>query len=366
MAKSFLVLEDGTVYEGKPFGYSAEAFGEVVFTTEECGYQKSLTDPAYRGHIVVMTFPLIGNYLIHDSYFNSDRVQAGAVICKEYCVNPSTMYPGKTFDEFLKENRVPGISGIDTRELTLRIRNGGSLRGMVVQDCKDVDGIVRRIKSTPFPAEGNLVAEVSPKAIKEFDEGKDITVGILDCGETESTIRALRARYNVVDFPYDTPADKIEDYELNGKKVQGIMVSNGPGNPSHPAIVGTAVAAVKALSGSMPVFGIGLGSQIVALAFGAKTYKMKFGHHGCNEPVMFEGRTYITAQNHCYAVDEASLKGTGLVADQYNVNDRSVEGLKHEKLPVFTAQYQPETTAEEWETSFLFDRFGKVIREGRL
>ena len=366
MAQTYLVLEDGTVYEGTSFGYETEAYGEVVFTTEECGYQKSLTDPSYRGNIVVMTYPLIGNYLVHDDWFHSDRVQASAVIVKEYCRNPSTMYPGITFDQFLKDNKVPGITGIDTRDLTLRIRDNGTMRGAVTQKKDGIEELVKKLKSMPLPSESNLVAEVSPTAIKEYDEGKEITIGVVDCGEMEGTIRALRARYNVVLFPYDTPADVIMDYKMGARKIQGVMFSNGPGNPAHPAIMKSVVPTFKTLSTKMPIFAIGLGNQVAALAMGGEVYKMKFGHHGVNEPVMYGGRTYITAQNHIYAVDEKSLEGTGMIADQFNVNDHSVEGMRHESLPIYTAQYLPETTSEPWETSFLYDRFGQVIKEGHL
>lgn len=365
MVKSFLILEDGTVYEGKAFGYDSDAFGEVVFTTEEFGYQLSLTDPSYKGQIMVMTYPLIGNYRIHNEYFLSDKIQASAFVCKDYSEIPADMYPGKTLDEFLKDNKTPAISGIDTRDLTLRIRNNGTMRAMLTRDGSKVEEVVKTLKSTPFPCESNLVAEVSCKEVVEFDEGKDITVALIDCGEREDAVRALRARYNVVKFPYDTKADAITAYKLGGKAVDGVVVSNGPGNPAHPGIKCT-VDTVKELSSKLPMFGLGLGHQIIALALGASVSKMKFGHHGGNEPVAYNGRTYITAQNHCYAVDADSLKGTGLVADQLNVNDKSVEGMKHEKLPICTVQYLPETiTTEEWETSFFFDALGKMIKEGK-
>lgn len=365
MAKRFLVLEDGTVYEGKPFGYGSEAFGEVIFSTEEFGYQLSLTDPSYKGQIMVMTYPLIGNYRIHNEFFLSDKIQASAFVCKDYSAVPADMYPGKTLDEFLTENRCPGIYGIDTRDLTLRIRNKGTMKAMVTDDVSCKDKLVEKLKATPAPAESNLVAEISCKAPVEFDEGKDITVALIDCGEREDAVRALRARYNVVKVPYDTSADAILNCKLNGKQVQGVVVSNGPGNPAHPGLKAT-VETVKTLCGKLPVFGLGLGHQIVALALGAKTCKMTFGHHGGNEPVTYGGRTYITAQNHCYAVDAASLKGTDLVADQLNVNDKSVEGMKHESLPIYTVQYLPEViTTEVWETSFFFDILGKMIQEGK-
>ncbi|MCQ2079620.1 MAG: glutamine-hydrolyzing carbamoyl-phosphate synthase small subunit [archaeon] len=365
MVKSFLILEDGTVYEGKAFGHDSDAFGEVVFTTEEFGYQLSLTDPSYKGQIMAMTYPLIGNYRIHNEYFLSDRVQASAFVCKDYSEVPADMYPGKTLDEFLKEHKVPAISGIDTRDLTLRIRNNGTMRAKLTRDGSKVDEVVSTLKNTPCPCKSDLVAEVGRKDIVAFDEGKDITVAVLDCGEREDVVRALRARYNVVLFPRDTGADAITSYKLNGKAVEGLVVSNGPGNPAHEGMK-TAVATVKELAGKMPVFGLGLGHQIVALAFGASVFKMKFGHHGGNEPVAYNGRTYITSQNHCFAVDADSLKGTGLVADQLNVNDKSVEGMRHETLPVRTVQYLPETiTTEVWETSFFFDVLGDMIKEGK-
>ena len=238
--------------------------------------------------------------------------------------------------------------------------------GAVTQDEKAIPEIVKKLKKMPRPDESNLVAEVSHKSVKEFDEGKEDTIALLDFGETEATVRALRMRFNVVAFPYDTDADTILNYKLNGKQIKGVHLSNGPGNPAHPAITEKVIPNVRKLAEKLPVFGIGLGCQLIALAFGGKTYKMKFGHHGANEPVLYENRTYITWQNHNYAVDEKSLEGTGLVADQFNVNDKSVEGVRHTKLPVFAAQYQPETTAETWETSILFDRFAKAVKEGRL
>ena len=363
MAITYLVLEDGTVYEGKSFGYNSDAFGEVVFSTEECGYQKSFTDPSYKDQIIVMTYPLIGNYRIHDSYFHSDRIQASAVVCREYCDEPADMYPGKTLGEFLCENKTPGISGVDTRDITLKIRNNGTMKGMIVSDRSAVASAVEKMKSCAIPSEGNQVADVTCKGIVEEDNGKDVTIAVIDCGEMEGTMKALRMRYNIVRFPYDTPADKILTYKLKEKAVQAAVVSNGPGNPAHESLKGT-VATVREIATRMPVFGLGLGHQIIALTFGAKTFKMKFGHHGVNEPVAYGERTYITAQNHCFAVDAASLKGTGLVANQLNVNDKTVEGMKHEKLPVYSVQYLPEITEEPWETSFLFDMLGKMVKEG--
>lgn len=365
MATSYLVLEDGTVYEGEPFGYRSEAFGEVVFATAMCGYQESLTDPSYKGQILVMTFPLIGNYGTTDDFYQSGQVHARALVCREYCKEPSNDYHGKTIDEFLKDNKVPGISGVDTRDLVIKIREGGTLKGMITEDLEAIPEIVEKLKKAPAPSEGNLVAEVSCKNIQEYWENKDITVALLDCGEKDGILRDLRSRYNVVMFPYDTPADVITEYKLNGKRIQGVQLSNGPGDPSHPVIGKTTVPTIKNLATQLPMFGICFGNQLTSIAFGGKTYKMKFGHRGCNQPVMYEGRVYITSQNHGFAVDENSLEGSGLIADQFNVNDKTVEGMKHKDLPIYTAQYHPEASPGPWDTSFLFDKLGKIIKEGK-
>ena len=366
MAKSYLVLEDGTVYEGEPFGHRSDAFGEVVFATGMCGYQESLTDPSYKGQILVMTFPLIGNYGTISDFYQSDSVHARAVVCREYCKEPSDMYNGKTIDEFLKDHHVPGISGVDTRDLVIKIRNGGTLKGALTEDYDSIPDLIEKIRAAPAPSEGNLVGEVSCKQIVEYYEGKDITVGLLDCGEKSGILRDLRSRYNVVMFPYDTPSDVITEYKLNGRKIQGVQLSNGPGDPSHPVIRDTAVKTIKDLAVQLPLFGICFGNQLTAIAFGASTYKMKFGHRGCNQPVMYEGKVYITSQNHGFAVDENTLECTGLIADQFNVNDGTVEGMRHKDLPIYTAQYHPEASPGPWDTSFLFDKFGKIIKEGRL
>ncbi len=361
MACSYLVLEDGSVYEGESFGYSTPASGEVVFSTGMCGYQESLTDPSYQGQILVMTYPLIGNYGINDAFYQSESIHLRALVVREYCKEPSKMYGGRTIDDFLKKFKVPGISGIDTRELVIKIRTMGTFKGAVINDKDMIDETVKKLRSMPAPSESNLVGEVSCKEIKRYDNHKELTVGLLDCGEKTGILRDLSSRYNVVVFPYDTRSDVILD-----SKVQGILLSNGPGDPSHPAILNTTAKTVNDLSTKLPLFGICFGNQVTALALGGKTYKMKFGHRGCNQPVKYNGKVYITSQNHGFAVDEDSLEDTGLMVDQVNVNDGTVEGLRHKDLPIFTSQYHPEASPGPWDTSFLFDRFGQVIREGHL
>lgn len=355
----YLVLEDGTVYEGEAFGDVSDTCGEVVFSTGMSGYQESLTDPSYRGQILVMTFPTIGNYGTIPAYFQSEGIHCRALVVREYTKEPSDSYEGKTIDEFLRDYRVPGISGVDTRDLVIRIREHGTLKGALIHDSSAIPETVGKLRAMPAPSEADLVGEVSCRDVLRFDAGKEYTVGLLDCGMKLRIREDLLQYFNVVQFPYDTPFDVIAE-----SGVSGLLVSNGPGDPSHPNIVKGPAKTVSELSSRMPIMGICLGNQITALAFGGKTYKMKFGHRGCNQPVSYEGRVYITSQNHGFAVDEESLKGTGLVADQFNINDGSVEGMRYEGLPVFTSQYHPEANPGPHDTSFLFGRFhGNVKKE---
>ena len=357
---SYLVLEDGTVYEGDSFGYTADAFGEVVFSTNMSGYQESLTDPSYRGQILVMTFPTIGNYGTTDDFFQSDAVHCRALVVSEYTKEPTDSYHGKTIDEFLRDYKVPGISGIDTRDLVVKIRENGTMKGALIHDGSAIPETVEKLKKMPAPSSADLVAEVSCKSIQTFDNGKDETVALLDCGEKLRILQDLSMYFNVVMFPYDTPSDVIMSYKVNG-----MCVSNGPGDPSHPNMVKGPAKTVSDLSTVIPIMGICLGNQVTAIGLGAKTYKMKFGHRGSNQPVKYGDHIYITSQNHGFAVDEESLKGTGLIADQFNVSDGTVEGLRLENLPVFTAQYHPEANPGPHDTSFLFSRFRNVVKEAK-
>ncbi len=341
--------------EGVGFGHQDTVFGEVVFNTGMTGYQESLTDPSYRGQILVMAYPLIGNYGISDANSQSSGVHVRGFVVREACPEPSQMYGGGTIDGYLKDNQVPGISYLDTRELIIKIRQHGTLRGAITS-IDDPASLVEELRRMPFPNETNLIAEVSPKEISRYDEGKKHTVGLIDCGAKEGIVRDLRSRYNVIRFPHDTPADVIID-----SGAQGVMISNGPGDPSHPEIMSTTIKNIRTIADHLPVMGICMGNQLTALAFGAKTYKMKFGHRGANQSVLYNGKVYITSQNHGFAVDPESLDGTGLVADQFNVNDGTIEGLHHEDLPVFTVQYHPEASPGPWDTSFLFDRLGEMM-----
>ena len=348
------------MFEGEPFGHRASAVGEVVFSTGMSGYQESLTDSSFRGQILVMTYPLIGSYGINDDYDQSECVHPRGLVVREYCKEPSPMYGGRTIDDFLKANKVPGISRIDTRDLAIKIRTTGTLKGAITEDKDGIEKLIKELKRMPIPSESNLVEEVSVKKIEEHNFGKDICVGLLDLGEKDRMLKDLSYRFNVTVFPYDAPADVIAD-----SKVKGIILSNGPGDPSHPIIIKTAARTVSDLSTQLPMFGVCLGDQIIGVALGGKTYKMKFGHRGSNQPVKYEGRVFITSQNHGFAIDESSLKGKDLTVNQINVNDGTVEGMKHNKLPIFTSQYHPEASPGAGDTSILYDHFAKMVKGGR-
>ena len=358
MAKSYLVLEDGSVFEGEPFGYGASVTGEVVFSTGMSGYQESITSPLSRGQILIMTYPLIGNYGINDKFNTSEQSHARALVVREYCKEPSPMYGGRTLDDFLKHGKVPGISEIDTRELVIKIRSSGTLRGAIIKEGDNAEETIKKLKLMPFPSENNLAEEITSKSIEKHDFGKKISVGLLDFGGKTRLLGDLAQRFDVTVFPYNTRADVIA-----GHKIKGLIVSDGPGDPSHPEIIKTSVKTISELSAHMPIFGTGLGGQVVAVATGAKTYKMKFGHRGSNQPVKCGSKVFITSQNHGFAIDDGSLGGKDLTIEQTNVNDGTIEGMIHRDLPIFTSQYLPDASGD---TSFLYERFEKAIKGGRL
>lgn len=358
MARNYLVLEDGTVLEGEAFGFEKAQTGEVVFTTAMGGYQESITDPSYQGQILITTYPLIGNYGITEAANQSGAVHVRALVVREYCKEPSLMYGGKTIDSFLKENKAPGISGIDTRELVLKIRSEGTLKGAIVYDKDLVEETISKLKKMPAPSESNLVAEVSCKKAYDVNNGKDILAGVIDCGTKNGILNSLSQRCNLKVFPYDTPAQEIID-----SGVDGVLITNGPGDPAHPEIKKTLVKTCSDLIGQKPIMGICYGSQVIGLALGGTTYKMKYGHRGSNQPVKFDNRIYITSQNHGFAVDEHSLDGKDVIVNQININDGSVEGLIHKNLPVFTCQYHPEAHAGPDDTSFIFNNFADLMKK---
>ncbi|MEM0449131.1 MAG: glutamine-hydrolyzing carbamoyl-phosphate synthase small subunit [Methanomassiliicoccales archaeon] len=357
MATCYLVLEDGTVMEGTGFGHEQTVYGEVVFNTGMTGYQESLTDPSYRGQILIQAYPLIGNYGINPHDFESDRVQVRGYVVRERCLEPTSMYGGERLESFLKRNRVPGIAELDTRALIIKIREKGTPRGAICFE-EDVDKVLSKVQSMPYPSESNLVEEVSVKEPQRFEREGLKEVVLIDCGTKQNIVRELRKRFSLTVVPYDTPPRFFREHE-----VDGVVLSNGPGDPAHPVIQETTVRTLKAIKEDYPIMGVCFGNQLIARAFGGSTFKLKFGHRGVNQPVKYNGRVYITSQNHGFAVDPENLPAE-LEVSMVNVNDGTVEGLRHKELPIFSAQFHPEACPGPRDTAFLFDEFAKVL-EGR-
>jgi carbamoyl-phosphate synthase small subunit len=357
-----LILEDGTVVEGQAFGARGTRFGELVFTTGMTGYQEALTDPSYAGQILMFTYPLIGNYGISAEANESSKVWAWGCVVREWSRHPSHRQSKQTLHDFLVQHGVPGIEGIDTRALTIKTRSRGVLRACITtEDAMSTDEILRKVQSMPFPDHENLVDLVSVKqvtAVKGRGEGK---VALVDTGVKENIVRNLSARFGTVyKVPWNATSSDIE-----ALRVDGIFMSNGPGDPAHPDIVRHTLPTLRDVMEKYPTQGICLGHQLLALAYGLKTYKLKFGHRGANQPVknLETGRVYITSQNHGFAVDPASCPEDVLITE-VNANDGTVEGLRHRKLPVLSSQYHPEACPGPKDTEFMFDRFKMWLDRG--
>ncbi|WP_236692704.1 carbamoyl phosphate synthase small subunit [Aneurinibacillus tyrosinisolvens] len=348
MTKARLILEDGTVFTGKSFGATDESVGEVVFNTGITGYQEVLSDPSYCGQIVTMTYPLIGNYGISRDDFESIRPFVHGFVVREHCEYPSNWRGEQTVDALLKEYNIPGISEIDTRKLTRIIRQHGTLKGILTTSAGPVEELLEKLKT---PLMEDQVARVSAKSMFAVP-GRGPRVVLVDFGSKHGILRELTNRNcDVIVVPYNVTADEIRRI-----RPDGIVLSNGPGDPKS---VPEAIAMIQELLGEYPMFGICLGHQLFALACGADTEKLKFGHRGGNHPVKeFEsGRTFITSQNHGYTVTESSVAGTELSVSHIALNDGTVEGLKHNIHPAFSVQYHPEAAPGPYDSGYLFDRF---------
>ena len=353
--KRLLILEDGSVYEGTAFGADHFQVGELVFNTGMSGYQEVLSDLSYCGQIVMMTYPMIGNYGInHDDFESLDPAVFGFVV-RECCEQPSNFRSDYTLDEFLKMKNIPGIQGVDTRAITRKLRTSGTMRAIMADEGADVEEIVKILKNTELMHD--QVARVSTRNPFPIpNRGRRVV--LMDFGAKLGIIRELSKRNcDLTVVPYDTDAQSILDL-----KPDGVMLSNGPGDPKD---VPEAVAMIRELMGKVPLFGICLGHQLTALASGANTVKLKFGHRGCNHPVinLASGKVEMTSQNHGYAVELDSLEGTDLVMTHQALNDKSVEGVRHTKYPVFSVQYHPEASPGPEDSNYLFDQFMELMEK---
>ena len=353
-----LILENGTEIPGYSFGAPGERILELVFNTSMVGYQEIISDPSYTDQAVVMTYPLIGNYGMSDEDYESKSPSIGALVVREYNDDPSSWRSDEPLDSVMKRYDIAGISGVDTRRLTRIIRETGSCKVIVTDMVNDSKLSLERLKNTELPRD-----QVSRVTAKESyisdacDKKSSHNVVAIDCGMKSNIVRELNAHgCRVTVVPYDTAPEIIEGY-----KPDGIFISNGPGDPTDAVPV---IETVRRLKGRYPMFGICLGHQIISLAYGASTYKLKFGHRGGNHPVMDleTGKIEMTSQNHSYAVDRSSLEGTGLKVTHVNLLDDTVEGLSCEEDRVFSVQYHPESAPGPCDSEYLFDRFVNLMR----
>jgi carbamoyl-phosphate synthase small subunit len=375
--KAILVLEDGSVYEGEAFGAQTTTYGEVVFDTGMTGYQEMLTDPSFAGQILVPTYPLIGNYGINESDFESKQIQVRGLAVREYCLRPSHWQSTRTLHEFLMAYGIPGISDIDTRALTRHLRLQGAMMGMVTSEMTTEEAL-EELKTVPRYDVTDFVRQVSTEKIYEWRSNKPATVNLISSpfkGEDEGEGEAKQSHIAVIDYGLKYNILRIlsqlgcrataipctaSSKDILGLNPDGILLSPGPGDP---ALLDDIAETVRSLIGSKPTMGICLGHQLIGKALGAKTFKLKFGHRGGNHPVrdLATSRVYITAQNHGYAVDADTLKG-GLEISHINLNDGTVEGLRHRDLPILSIQYHSEASPGPLDNMYLFERFLDMVR----
>jgi carbamoyl-phosphate synthase small subunit len=368
--KAALILEDGTIFLGKGFGASRKLTGEVVFSTSMVGYPEALTDPSYKGQILTLTYPLVGNYGVppYDLnlglpiYFESTRIQTSGLIIHELCEEPYHWASTRTLDKWLQDENIPGISGIDTRRLTKKLRTNGVMLG-IIKVCEEgedlnLDNLSKEATSIPDPNLTDLVKEVSVTGPVRYSVDGKHTVVLIDCGVKNSIIRnLLRRNINVVRVPYDCSAKDVLSYQPDG-----VFLSNGPGDPKKCA---KTIESIGELVDNVPIMGICLGAQILTLSQGGNTFKLKFGHRSQNQPALDlnTNRCYITTQNHGYAVDIDCFSKTPLTCWFINANDKTVEGMRHKTKPVFAVQWHPEASPGPYDTEFLFDDFVKNMEK---
>jgi carbamoyl-phosphate synthase small subunit len=372
--RAILVLADGTCYKGWSFGANTTAIGEVVFNTGMTGYQEVLTDPSYCGQIVTFTYPELGNTGVNPEDEESARPQVKAVVARNITNRPSNWRSTQSLPDYLKENKIPGIYGIDTRALTRKIRSVGAMNGGLSSEITDPQQLLRLVQAAPSMKGLNLVKEVTTKEIYEWNtpteecwefgpvegtkSGETLTVVAIDFGVKRNILRRL-ASYGcrVIVVPANTPTEEILKYNPDG-----VFLSNGPGDPSA---VKEGIETTKVLlKEGKPTFGICMGHQILGLSLGAETFKLKFGHRGLNQPAGLSQQVEITSQNHGFAVDAESLN-PDVEITHLNLNDRTVAGLQHKTLPFFSVQYHPEASPGPHDADYLFEKFVKLMRENK-
>lgn len=358
--KAYLALEDGTVFQGRSFAGRGEALGEVVFNTSMTGYQEILTDPSYKGQIITMTYPLIGNYGVNPQDAESEGVQAEAFIVREYQPAPSNWRSTMTLAGYLEENGVIGIEGIDTRALARHLRVRGAMKGIVSTVDDDPAALVRRARESSGLVGRDLVRNVTCLEPYSRGKGPGPKVAVFDFGVKFNILQSLvKHGCSVTVVPAGTGPS-----EIRALKPDGILLSNGPGDPEP---VTYAVRTIRELLGEFPMFGICLGQQLLGLALGGKTFKLKFGHRGANHPVknLRTGKVEITSQNHGFCVDIDSIRGHEIEITHVNLNDGTLEGMRHRELPAFSVQYHPEASPGPHDADYLFAEFIDMMHARR-
>ncbi len=358
--KAILALEDGTIFKGSSFGARGECYGEVVFNTSMAGYQEILTDPSYKGQIVTMTYPLIGNYGINHEDIESRRPFVEGFVVKECSGLASNWRCEQNLDEYLQENNIIGLEGIDTRALTRHIRLQGAMKAVISTEDSDEKSLIEKAKASPGLIGIDLVKNVAFEGIQQWNDKGQYHVVVVDTGVKYNILRELvNRKCRVTIAPPRTSAEHTLDL-----KPDGIMLSNGPGDP---AAVPYVVETVRKILGKIPIFGICFGHQMLGLALGGETYKLKFGHHGGNHPVkdLKTGKVHITVQNHGFCVDIDSLDKNDIEITHINLNDSTLEGIRHKKLPAFSVQFHPEASPGPHDSLYMFTEFVEMMEQHR-